>query len=494
MFLKLINHQYKYAVEQIMLVLFPGQLPEYEDAAKETSAAISSLSVGKVWATARTTLTWEGKTCVGVSRVQVSRLTDALVRDRLLQRILKQSFYKASVACTGVEPPWGALTGIRPAKLASKALKEGTPAQAVKLFQQEFFVSPARTRLAMDAAEASLAAEELLVPGDISLYVGIPFCPTRCVYCSFVSADVKRALKLVDPYLETLDKEIDAIAEYLPQAGSRVRTIYIGGGTPTTLNAKQLEHLITHLRNKLDLSRLVEFTVEAGRPDTITADKMAVLHDLQVDRVSVNPQSMRNEVLRAMGRSHSAEDIFTAYEIVRNSGIPVVNMDLIAGLPRDTEAGFRYTLDTVLAMDPENITVHTLALKKGARLMMEREGLPSGKETSAMLDYAWHALRESGQIPYYLYRQKYMSGALENIGWCKPGTEGLYNICIMEELHSILALGAGGSTKLTDPATGKVVRITNPKYPQQYMERIDQLCRDKAELVPFQRSLLERSK
>ncbi len=494
MFLKLVNHEYKYAVEQIMLVLFPGQLPEYEDPSKEDCACLSSLSLGKVWATAHTKLTWQGKTCSGISRVKVSELTGQLVRDRLLQRILKQSFYKAAVACTGVEPPWGALTGIRPAKLASKALKEtGSESTAIKLFQNEFFVSPQRTALAMDAAKSSLAAEALLAPGDISLYVGIPFCPTRCVYCSFVSADVKRALKLVDPYLEALDREIDAVAEYLPQAGAKVRTIYIGGGTPTTLNAKQLEHLISHLRRKLDLSRLAEFTVEAGRPDTITADKMKVLRDLEVDRVSVNPQSMRNEVLQAMGRSHSAEDIFTAYNIVRSSGIPVVNMDLIAGLPRDTAEGFRYTLDTVMTMDPENITVHTLALKKGARLMMEREGLPSGEETSAMLDYAWSALRGAGQIPYYLYRQKYMSGALENIGWCKPGTEGLYNICIMEELHSILALGAGGSTKLTDPTTGKVVRITNPKYPQQYLERIDQLCQDKAELIPFQRMLLERS-
>ena len=191
----------------------------------------------------------------------------------------------------------------------------------------------------------------------------------------------------------------------------------------------------------LELDRLAEFTVEAGRPDTITADKMAVLRDLGVDRVSVNPQTMQDEVLRAMGRSHTAADILTAYDIVRKSGIPIVNMDLIAGLPKDSVAGFRNTLDTVLSLDPENITVHTLALKKGARLMMEREGLPTGEETSAMLDYAWDALRAAGQIPYYLYRQKYMSGALENIGWCKPGTEGLYNICIMEELHSISGSG-----------------------------------------------------
>ena len=490
MYLKLIDHDYKYAVEQIMLVLFPGEKPVYDVENGAASKAVSTLSLGKVWATARTELTWNGVTAAGVSRVKLDQLTDELTRNRLLQRILKQSFYKAAVACTGVQPPWGALTGIRPAKLASKAMKEGrTEAQTRRLFLNEFFVSPERTELALDAARASLAAERKLEKQDISLYVGIPFCPTRCAYCSFVSADVKRALKLVEPYLDALEQEIDAAADYLRQAGSTVRTIYIGGGTPTTLSAPQLERLITRLRRKLDLSRLAEFTVEAGRPDTITADKMKVLHDLEVDRVSVNPQSMRDEVLAAMGRSHSAGDIFRAYDIVRQSGIPIVNMDLIAGLPRDTVEGFRYTLDTVLALDPENITVHTLALKKGARLMMEREGLPTGEETSAMLDYAWNSLRRNGQEPYYLYRQKYMSGALENIGWCKPGTEGLYNICIMEELHSILALGAGGSTKLTDPATGRVVRITNPKYPQQYIERIDQICQDKAPLVAFQQAL-----
>ena len=494
MLLTLIHHEYRYAVEQIMLVLFPEERPEYGSPEEGENFARSSLSVSSTWATARTTLGYQGKTGAGCSRVKVSALTDELIRDRLLQRIIKQSFYKAAVEATGISPPWGALTGIRPAKLASKAQKEGlTEAQTRKRFQAEFFVSPARTGLALDAARASLKAEQTLRPDEISLYVGIPFCPTRCVYCSFVSADVKRSLKLVEPYLAALDREIDAVADYLPQAGAKVRTIYIGGGTPTTLSPRQLEHLITHLREKLDFNRLTEFTVEAGRPDTITAEKMQVLRRLGVDRVSVNPQSMRDEVLRAMGRSHSAADILTAYSIVRESGIPIVNMDLIAGLPKDTVQGFRYTLDTVLGLDPENVTVHTLALKKGSKLIMERQGLPSGEETSAMLDYAWQALRQAGQEPYYLYRQKYMSGALENIGWCKPGTEGLYNICIMEELHSILALGAGGSTKLTNPETGKIVRLTNPKYPQQYLERIDTLCKEKAALVPFQRHLIERS-
>ena len=195
-----------------------------------------------------------------------------------------------------------------------------------------------------------------------------------------------------------------------------------------------------------------------------------------------------------MGRSHTAADILDAYAIVRQSGIPMVNMDLIAGLPKDSLEGFQYTLEQVLALAPENITVHTLALKKGSRLAMERQGLPSGAETAAMLEYAWKRLREAGYLPYYLYRQKYMSGALENIGWCKPGCEGIYNICIMEELHTILALGGGGSTKLTDPETGKIVRITNPKYPHVYLERVEQVCQNKAELVPFHLALRQRAR
>ena len=338
MYLKLIHHDYKYAVEQIMLILFPGEKPDYGDSPPEANQALSSLSISQVWATARTRLRWQGRESVAVSRVPVRELTDQLTRDRLLQRILKQSFYKAAVACTGIKPPWGALTGIRPAKLASKALKEtGSEAQVRRLFQKEFFVSPERTELALEAARASLQAEAKLEKHDLSLYIGIPFCPTRCAYCSFVSTDVQRSLKLVEPYLDALDREIDAVAEYLPQAGAQVRTIYIGGGTPTTLSAPQLDRLISHLRQKLDLSRLAEFTVEAGRPDTITPEKMMVLHDLEVDRVSVNPQSMRDEVLKAMGRSHTAADIFRAYDIVRKSGIPIVNICLLytSPSPRD---------------------------------------------------------------------------------------------------------------------------------------------------------------
>lgn len=487
--LYLIGHEYRYAIEQIMMVLFPGEKPEYpEDESREGNLCRSELSLREGMACATAFLTVDGKSASGEASCAAPDGADQLVTDRILQRILKQAFYKAAVVLLGEQPPWGALTGIRPAKLMSKALEAGeSEAEAVDRFRREYFVSESRTALALDAARAGLAAKNSLKPNEISLYIGIPFCPTRCAYCSFVSADVKRALGLISPFLKALHQELEAVGPLIQEAGASIRTIYMGGGTPTTLSAEQMDELLSHVEEALDLSGLSEFTVEAGRPDTITPEKMAVLHRHNVGRVSVNPQSMEDEVLRAMGRSHTAADILRAYEIVRASGIPVVNMDLIAGLPKDTVEGFRYTLDTVLSLDPENVTVHTLALKKGSRLMMEKQGLPTGEETAAMLDYAWQRLRQAGQIPYYLYRQKYMTGALENIGWCKPGTEGLYNICIMEELHTILALGAGGSTKLTDPKSGKIVRITNPKYPKEYIDRIEGICASKGPFVAFQR-------
>ena len=488
------GHDDRYAVEQSLLAFFPEERPVYQAPEPgEDNWARVDLHQSPVYATAITEITYGGRLGRGMSRALLRGVDDEYERERLRQKAVKLSFFRAAREITGLTPAWGALTGIRPGKLAARLLEEGkTPAQARRILGDTYYVSPSRRRLAVETAQAGLWARADLRPEDISLYIGIPFCPTRCAYCSFVSADVQKALKLVEPYLEGLCREITAAAPLLREAGLSLRTIYIGGGTPTTLSAGQLDRLLTQVEKSFDLSRLTEYTVEAGRPDTITAEKLAVLAAHNVDRVSVNPQSMEDHVLAAMGRDHRAEDIVTAYDIVRASGVPMVNMDLIAGLPRDTVDGFRYTLDRVLEMAPENITVHTLALKKGSQLMLERQGLPSGEDTAAMLDYAWDRLRGAGYLPYYLYRQKYMSGALENIGWCKPGCEGLYNICIMEELHTILALGGGGSTKLTDPGTGKIVRITNPKYPHVYLERLDQVCANKAQLVPFHLALRSR--
>ena len=482
------GHDYKYAAEQMLLTLFPAQRPEYPDTPPEPGedALVLSLHRGAVWVTATAKLTYGGTDYRASRRCRLEALTDELTTHRALQQILKLAFYDAGVAARGSEPPWGALTGVRPVKIPTKAMLAGaTPAQARGVLRDTYHVTPLRQQLAMDCAQASLNAQASLGQREVSLYVGIPFCPTRCAYCSFVSADVGRALKLIDPFLDALSREIKAAGAMLEEAGLKVRTLYFGGGTPTTLSAHQLDRLMGELAEHIDLSGCTEYTVEAGRPDTITREKLAVLARRGCGRISVNPQSMEDHVLEAMGRAHRGADIRAAYAMVRESGIPCVNMDLIAGLPADTADGFRYSLDQVLAMGPENVTVHTLALKKGSRLREEGSALPDDRAVADMLDYAWAALGCAGHIPYYLYRQKYMSGSFENVGWCLPGTQSLYNICMMEELHTIVSLGGGGVTKLVDSKAGHIERLANPKYPKEYIEKIDAVCAGKERVARF---------
>ena len=473
------NHDCLFAVEQMMFTVFPGEKPEYPEGEVELTenTAVVSVTYGENTVTAHTLLRRSGADHTGERTAPY--VGDALELRRALQHTVRLAFYDAAVSCLGVEPPWGALTGVRPVKLPTRDMLGGmTREQAGAHLQDYFRVTPRRAELALDCAQASLNARASLKEDEISLYIGIPFCPTRCAYCSFIAADVKGAAKLVAPYLDALCREVEAAGAMLKSVGKFVKTIYIGGGTPTTLSASQLARLMDAVRGSIDLSRCVEYTVEAGRPDTITAEKLEVIHTHGGDRVSVNPQTMRDEVLAAMGRAHNAQAIRNAWALVKASGIPVTNMDLIAGLPRDDLAGFRASLDEVVAMGPANITVHTLALKKSAALYQARPVLPAGEEVAAMLDYAWSKLEESGYVPYYLYRQKYMSGSFENVGWCKPGTENLYNICMMEELHSVLSLGAGGITKLTD-GNGKLTRLNNPKYPNEYLSAFDGVLADK---------------
>jgi oxygen-independent coproporphyrinogen-3 oxidase len=297
---------------------------------------------------------------------------------------------------------------------------------------------------------------------------------------------VKGCLKLVEPYLQVLERETAYAGALAAQGGMRVRSVYLGGGTPTTLSPEQLDRVMAGIGKAFDLTECLEYTVEAGRPDTITPEKLAVLRRRGGDRVSVNPQSMRGEVLQAMGRAHTPADTLRAYAQVRDAGFRAVNMDLIAGLPADDPAGFQYSLDAVLDLAPENITVHTLALKRGSALLAGgRETLPDGAAVAGMLDYAWDKLWGAGYVPYYLYRQKYMSGSFENVGWCRPGFESVYNIAMMEEHHTILSLGGGGVTKLVDPARGQIRRITTPKYPHDYIGRADQWMPEKQALLPF---------
>ncbi len=482
------GHDYKYATEQMLLTLFPGERPSYPDrpAGEGEDSLTLSLSLGGRWATARAVLTRDGRRWTAAARAPVPAPDAGRVeRDRVLQRVVKNAFYRAGVQALGQEPPWGGLTGVRPVKLPTRALEQGaTRRQADRLLRDLYRVSAPRRALALDCAQATLAAKRTLAPEDVSLYVGVPFCPTRCAYCSFVSADVGRTFSLMEPYVDALCREIAAAGAAVRRGGRRIKSVYIGGGTPTTLSPALLDRLMGALEGAFDLSACAEYTVEAGRPDTITAEKLSVLRERGCTRVSVNPQSMDDRVLAAIGRAHSAADILQAWDLVRRAGFPYANMDLIAGLPADTPEGFRASLDQVLSLGPENVTVHTLALKKGSRLTLEKNGaLPAPEQVSAMLDYAWGALRAAGYAPYYLYRQKYMSGGFENVGWCRPGAESLYNICMMEELHTILSLGSGGVTKVIDPRAGSLVRQANPKYPKEYIETLDPILQAKENLT-----------
>lgn len=475
--LRLIGHDNRYAMEQILLMLFPQERVEYTGTAVCGDGATSALSVGRVWCTATAKITWRGQTAVGTARCKVHGVTESLRR-----QILRQSFYKAALPFLQEPPAWGALSGVRPTKLVSRHLMEGgNRRSADRLLRDVYYVSPERRELCLDAAEATMAALKQQREGDISLYVGIPFCPTRCIYCSFVSEAVEKSRHLLEPYLQALGQEISAVAEGLRARPRRIRTVYIGGGTPTTLDARQMEWLLTTLYREFDLSDCLEFTVEAGRPDTLDFEKLRVIRDCGATRISINPQTMDDRVLQIMGRSHDSAAVLRAYDEALRAGHQDINMDLIAGLPGDTAEGFLESLRQVLELSPSNITVHTLALKKAARLYYEsRAELPAGEAVARMLREGNQALRGGKYRPYYLYRQKYMTGSFENVGWSRHGMDNLYNIYMMEELHSILSLGAGGMTKFV--RGGEIHRISNPKYPREYIRDIAEIAAKKREV------------
>ena len=466
--LKLFGHDDRYAVEQLQLALFPEGTE---------GEAVSSLHRGKTWLTATTRITLDGKTVTGVRRMKAAGET---VRER--RRTLQQSYYRAAVQLLPNVPAWGALAGVRPTKISTNhMLSGGTAKSADRLLKDVYYVTPQRRKLAVDCSESTVKAAHLLESTDVSLYVGIPFCPTRCTYCSFVSRTVGRKCELLEPYLEALLKEIEITGRLLAESGRFVRTVYIGGGTPTTLSSSQLARLMDAIRASFDMSRCMEFTVEGGRPDTLDEGKLRTVFDHGADRMSINPQTMEDHVLKACGRPHKAADVVRAYGEAVNAGFKAINMDLIAGLPDDSLDGFKRSLDAVAALNPANITVHTLALKKGADLFEKRANLPSAEEVAEMVAYAEETLRALGYKPYYLYRQKYMSGSFENVGWSRDGLDCLYNIYMMEEVHTIISLGGGGMNKVNLPG-GKIERFHNPKFPEQYIEMLDSVLQQKEEL------------
>lgn len=416
------------------------------------------------------------------SETAVKKLTDD---DNEL--VSAQLLYKLLCDFTGLTQPWGILTGVRPVKLLRRLAEESSEEQAVKKFGKDFFVSNEKIALSRETEHNERKILELSRPESFSLYVGIPFCPSRCSYCSFVMASIERAEKLIDPYTKLLCEEIKRTAEIANKLGLRLETVYFGGGTPTTLSAEQLNTVLRTVNKSFDMSTCREFTVEAGRPDTIDSAKLFALKENKVDRISINPQTTNDEVLKTIGRKHTAQQFFDAFELARKCGFDNINTDLIAGLPTDTPESFKNSLDSIVKLNAECITVHTLCMKRASRLTTEGVtlDLQQARDAREMLAYTQNILGQNEYIPYYMYRQSRMVGNLENVGWSKKDFESLYNVYVMDETHTILACGSGGVTKLKRNNPDYLERIFNFKYPYEYIDRFDELIQRKSGIMQF---------
>lgn len=400
---------------------------------------------------------------------------------------LKRLVYKVLCDYTGRTLPWGTLTGIRPTKIAMSLMDEGYDEAGMRAyFDREYKISEDKYKLCTLVAKNE---REILKDIDYkkgySLYVGIPFCPTICAYCSFSSYPLSAWKNRVDDYLDALFHEIDEVAARIKAAGASIRplTFYMGGGTPTSLNAGQMDRLLRKLFDTFELEQVAEKTIEAGRPDSITRDKLEVIHSYGISRISINPQTMNQKTLDAIGRRHTVEQVKEAFALARECGFDNINMDLIAGLPGESKEDFAYTLSEIEQMIPESLTVHALAIKRAARVNQEKLYLQSAsvEEVNDMINMAFACATRMGQEPYYLYRQKNIAGNLENVGYAKPGLAALYNILIMEEKQSIVALGAGASTKLVIRDENRIERIENVKSVKDYIERNDEMIARKKE-------------
>lgn len=416
------------------------------------------------------------------SETAVKKLTDD---DNEL--VSAQLLYKLLCDFTGLTQPWGILTGVRPVKLLRRLAEESNEEQAVKKFEKDFFVSNEKIALSRETEHNERKILELSKPESFSLYVGIPFCPSRCSYCSFVMASIERAEKLIEPYTKLLCEEIKQTAEIANKLGLRLETVYFGGGTPTTLSAEQLDTVLGTVNKSFDMSTCREFTVEAGRPDTIDIAKLFALKENKIDRISINPQTVNDEVLKTIGRKHTAQQFFDAFELARKCGFDNINTDLIAGLPTDTPESFKNSLDSIVRLNAECITVHTLCMKRASRLTTEGVtlDLQQARDAREMLAYTQNILGQNEYIPYYMYRQSRMVGNLENVGWSKRGFESLYNVYVMDETHTILACGSGGVTKLKRNNPDYLERIFNFKYPYEYIDRFDELIQRKSGIMQF---------
>lgn len=479
------GHAFHYEMENLCRVFFPDERIKTVrmDEAGEPHVRTSLLSGPEGGCTISCEVLLEGAACTA----QDTLTADEAQRDDECERRMAAVLFDVLSRATGYTPQWGLLTGVRPSKLMNRLIDQSGEAQAQAYFQNRLLVSSDKTALTLHVARAEKRIMDTSRPESCSLYISIPFCPTRCSYCSFVSHSItaSRAKKLLPRYVELLCEELALTGRLVAELGLRLETVYYGGGTPTTLDAEDLLRLHRAVERHFDLSTVREYTVEAGRPDTVTGDRLEALRRMGATRISINPQTFSDEVLAEIGRSHTAQCAEDAFLLARAHGFSNINMDLIAGLPKDTLETFQQTLERTVSLDPESVTVHTLALKRSSTLVTQQKRAGDAALTGGMLARAQQALTAAGHFPYYMYRQSRCLGNLENVGWCKPGREGLYNIFMMEECHTVFAAGAGAVTRLKAPHGEMIERIFNFKYPYEYNERFDSLMQRKERIKPF---------
>ncbi|MBQ5883725.1 MAG: coproporphyrinogen dehydrogenase HemZ [Clostridia bacterium] len=478
-----ISHNYHYEIENVLRLFLPfqkllvlkekGELKDnylYTEKQEENGKTIL-ISI----------FSYNGKTYN--DKKEYFNITDGQAELYLAGMVLEQFISEFKF-----KPNWGIVTGVRPSKLMASIIDEVGEENARERFIEKYLAKPEKAELAFQVAKMEERIIKTATGDSFSLYISIPYCPTRCSYCSFVSHSIsnEKAKDLIPQYVEFLCEELKVTAKIAKQNGLYLKSIYWGGGTPTTLTSEQLDKILTVIEENFDLSNCIEYTVEAGRPDTITKEKLDTLKKHNVNRISINPQTFNNSVLEEIGRCHTAEETVEKYNLARETGFNVINMDLIAGLPTDTIEGFKYSLEQAIALNPENITVHTLSLKRSSTIVTEDEkGNLDATVTSDMVEYAITRLTENGYKPYYMYRQSKSLGNLENVGWSKKDKECYYNVYMMSECQTVLSVGAGSVIKLKEPDGKYIERIFNFKFPFEYVSRFSELIERKDRINTF---------
>lgn len=470
------NHKFHYEMENLLRVFFPEKITVTEEAPAGEDYVLTELSDGITV-----------RIVIGEKTLEDTYLYDEKETDSAeLERLMAVMMFNLLSDYTGYTPPWGILTGVRPAKLMTNLMKEMGEESAVEYFSEKLHVSEKKTKLALLVSKAeSPIISAASDPDSYSLYISIPFCPTRCSYCSFISHSNESAKKLIPEYVEKLCDELRVTGDIAKELKLKLESIYIGGGTPTVLSALQLKNITDCVKDNFDLSAIKEYTIEAGRPDSITSDKLDVIKESGCTRISINPQTFNDDVLKEIGRQHSAQMTVDSFSLAREKCFNNINMDLIAGLPTDTLQSFEETLNKTIALSPENITVHTLSLKRSSNIVTENRRTNSGELASEMLELCQQKLTEAGYLPYYMYRQSKCLGNLENVGWAKKGYEGLYNVYMMEECHTVLSVGAGAVIKLKKPDANEIERIFNYKYPYEYISGFEEILKRKEYIYGF---------